>query len=351
MTSAGDTPLARALMIEELIGVRKYDTARRLLAEALTIWPDDSDLLATGAYLDLKVGHYPGAMWYADNALRTDPGNGQAQRIRISVLVRGWNKTPAIEAAWRLVQTHPNQASSHYMLAVALYAARRKNAALGAIDEALRIAPDDSSYRNLRGQIIGMRSWKGKALKEFRLALRADPDNAHAMENVGMAQSRRWRLSSSLRAYLDLAGMDIRRADDVRAGVSEVFNRLVSVMNPLNFLALVVLGASAAVATRYGNQQLPIPARVIGGLLAAAVIALPVWLVLTVPRRSGRALSASLRRSKLIGFCVVLSGASALCLMVVVLVGSVAIAESALSFVALPVMIVFALRLVASASG
>lgn len=351
MTSAGDTPLARALMIEELIGIRKYDTARTNLAEALTVWPDAADLLATGAYLDLRTGHYPGAMWYADNALRFDPGNSQAQRIRISVLVRGWNKSAAMAAAQHLVHTHPNHASSHYMMAVVLYARKRKREALAAIDEALRIAPDDSSYRNLRGQIIGMRSWKGKALKEFRSALRTDPDNTHAMENVGRAQTRRWRLSSALRAYLDLGAMDIRRAEDVRTGVSEVFNRVVSVMNPVNFVALVVLGASAAVASRYGNHQLPIPARVIAASLAAAVISLPIWLVLTVPRRSGRALWASLRRSKLISFCVGLGIAIALCLIIVALIGSQAAAESVLPIIALPVMIVFALRLVADFVG
>lgn len=351
MTAAGDTPLARALMIEELIGIGKYDTAGAHLGEALTAWPDAPDLLATGAYLDLKRGHYPGAMWYADNALRFDPANSQAQRIRISVLLRSWNKGPAMAAAQHLVQTHPNQASSHYMMAVVLYTRRHKRAALAAVDEALRIAPDDSSYRNLRGQIIGMRSWKGKALKEFRLALRTDPDNAHAMENVGKAQSSRWRLSSALRAYLDLAAMDVRRADDVRAGVSEVFNRAVKVMTPVNFLALVILGASAAIATRYGNHQLPIPARVIAALLALAVVALPVWLVLTVPRRSARALWSSLRRSKLISFCVLLGMAIGLCLVVVALIGSRAFTESALSLVALPVMLLVALRLVADFVG
>lgn len=143
-------------MIEELIGIRQYDTARIQLAEALTTWPDEPDLLSTGAYLDLQLGHYAGAMWYADNALRFDPGNGQAQRIRISVLLRGWNKMPAMAAAQHLVRTHPNRASSHYMMAVVLYARRHKRAALAAIDEALRIDPDDSSYRNLRGQIVGM---------------------------------------------------------------------------------------------------------------------------------------------------------------------------------------------------
>lgn len=351
MTSAGDTPLARSLMIEELIGIRQYDTARAHLADALTRWPDTPDLLATGAYLDLQVGHHAGAMWYADNALRFDPSNGQAQRIRIWVLLRGWNKTPAMAAAQHLVRMHPNRASSHYMMAVVLYARRHKRAALAAIDEALRIDPDDSSYRNLRGQIIGMRRWKGKALKEFRSALRIDPSNASAMENVGRAQSRRWRLGSALRAYLDLGAMDIRRADDVRAGVSEVFNRVVSVMTPVNFLALVILGASAAVATRYGNQQLPLPARMIAALLAVAVIALPVWMVLSVPRHSARALWASLRRSKLISFCVGAAMAIALCLLIVALIGSRAAAEAALPFIALPVMIVFALRLVADFVG
>ncbi|MGX9213237.1 tetratricopeptide repeat protein [Mycobacteroides abscessus] len=351
MTSADDTPLARALMIEELIGIRQYDTARIQLAEALTTWPDEPDLLSTGAYLDLQLGHYAGAMWYADNALRFDPGNGQAQRIRISVLLRGWNKMPAMAAAQHLVRTHPNRASSHYMMAVVLYARRHKRAALAAIDEALRIDPDDSSYRNLRGQIVGMRSWKGKALKEFRTALRIDPGNASAMENVGKAQSRRWRLSSALRAYLDLGAMDIRRADDVRAGVSEVFNRVVSVMMPVNFLALVILGASAGVATRYGNHQLPIPAQVIAALLAIGVIALPVWMVLTVPQRSANALWASLRRSKLISLCVVLGMAIALSLLVVAVIGSRTAAEAALPLIALPVLIVFALRLVADFVG
>ncbi|MUM19708.1 hypothetical protein FZI91_21770 [Mycobacterium sp. CBMA271] len=343
--------MSRALLIEELIGVRKYDAARTNLAAALTRWPDSPELLATGAYLDLQVEHYPGARWYAENALRLDPGNSQAQRVRILVLVRSWNKTPAIDAARHLVQMHPYRASSHYMLALVLYAAHRKNAALAAIDEALRIAPEDSSYLNLRGQIVGMRRWKGKALKDFRSALRANPDNAYAMENVGKAQSRRWRLSSALRAYLDLGAMDIRRAEDVRAGVSEVFNRAVTAMNPVNFLALVVLGASAAVAGRYGNHQLPIPARAIGALLAVAVITLPVWLVLTVPRRSERALWAALRRSKLISFCVALCMACAVGLIIVAIIGSAAVAENFLGLVALPVMIVFVLRLVADFVG
>ncbi|CPW47949.1 Hypothetical conserved TPR domain protein [Mycobacteroides abscessus] len=69
------------------------------------------------------------------------------------------------------------------------------------------------------------------------------------------------------------------------------------------------------------------------------------------PQRSANALWASLRRSKLISLCVVLGMAIALSLLVVAVIGSRAAAEAALPLIALPVLIVFALRLVADFVG
>lgn len=245
MTASSASPHAHRYSIDMLIDAGSLDRARTQLTSALATWPDDAELLATGARLDLRAGHLPGALWYANSALRRNPTNTQALRIRSLIQAADGFCYDAQIDALAAIRIEPHQAANHYVLAYAYNEEGRKKDALASINEALRLAPENVAYLNFRGSLKSRAIGSQDALEDFAAALRINPQDGPTLQNIGQTQSRQWQLTRSLRTYLDAAAHDVHSAKRSRVGIAATMRRIAIFMSSLNLAALAIIGFNA----------------------------------------------------------------------------------------------------------
>lgn len=216
-----------------LIDLGRFEAARAELAPVLAAEPDNPDAHAQLAYAWLRSGDHAATVDAARTALRLDPAHVFGWKLlamgehglfgahydsdRAAALAHG---AAAMRAAERSVELDPWQTECHRTLAT-VTAFHDREAALAAIDTALELEPEDATLHVIRGQVLwqhtrvrSKRAAAGRAAIEE--ALRLDPDNVEALFLLGnhAVQRRRWAEAESwLRraAELDPAyGRDVR---------------------------------------------------------------------------------------------------------------------------------------------
>ncbi|WP_336086038.1 tetratricopeptide repeat protein [Nocardia sp. SSK8] len=194
-----------------LIDLGRFDAARAELAPLLAAEPDNSDAHAQLAYSWLRSGENATAADSARTALRLDPDNVFAWTL-LAMSEHGLladlyesdreaalrHEEAAVRAAERGVELDSWSAESYRVLAIVL-THRDREAALAAIDTALELEPELAVLHVVRGRVLwqdtkvrSKRAAAGRAAIEE--ALRLDPDNVQALYLLGnhAVQRRRW---------------------------------------------------------------------------------------------------------------------------------------------------------------
>ncbi|MFE6923897.1 tetratricopeptide repeat protein [Nocardia sp. NPDC057663] len=194
-----------------LIDLGRFEAARAELAPVLAAEPDNSDAHAQLSYSWLRSGANATAAESARTALRLHPENVFAWKL-LGLSEHGLHgelvesdptaaldhEEAAVHAASRCVELDPWSAECHRILATVV-AHRDRNAALAAIDTAVELEPENSVLHMVRGRVlwlgakvISKRAAAGRAAIEE--ALRLDPDNVEALFLLGnhAVQRRRW---------------------------------------------------------------------------------------------------------------------------------------------------------------
>ncbi|MRH85920.1 tetratricopeptide repeat protein [Nocardia sp. SYP-A9097] len=184
-----------------LASLGRLDSAREMLGEVLAGDPEDVVALADMANVVLRIKEYPRAVEYSAAALRGDPENTFAWRVRALAelgMARDAELGPeaarehrgrAVAAAEQAVKIDPGNTDNLRILA-STKRDKDPRGALQTLETALARDPDDVSVHLLRGFIL-RRNLEGQNNTEqaevaFREALRLDPANAEALYELAL---------------------------------------------------------------------------------------------------------------------------------------------------------------------
>jgi Flp pilus assembly protein TadD len=197
--------------IDHLLDVGRYDDARGRAAALLGQHPDDGHVLCLLARALLGVGDAAGALQVAQRSVAVGPDDEWAHRLVSVAFDRLGRPQLARDAARRATALAPNLWQGWVQLAdTAQDVAWGEQEAVHAATQAIRLAPQEASPHIAYGRIF-MRSNPAHARFAFEEALRRDPGNAAARNNL---------------AVLDLRTSKFRRAGEglIRAAAADPRN-------------------------------------------------------------------------------------------------------------------------------
>ncbi len=136
-----------------LLQQKKPDEALDVVAEGLRRCPGDTALRLRAARIYVEQELFPQALAVLDVVLRRSPDHGEAYGLRGSVHSRCRDYAAAIADLRRAIQLDPQTAAYYYDLALAYWHTGEMAAALGCLQEVLRLRPGDVEARALYHQL------------------------------------------------------------------------------------------------------------------------------------------------------------------------------------------------------
>lgn len=264
------------------IDARKYERAREILSRSLAHNPNDSDLLATYARAEVALGNYgPGAR-SAYAALSGAPDNEFAMRLYALSLYGVGRHNDGLWMAWRAVTSHPNEPAPLRLYALLLQKTRQLRSALDVIDRALRLDPHSVEALIRRGSILGDMGLREESEASYRAALRLDPANAVALNDLAVQRLGHFKFGRALQGFLGAAGSDPEYGELSRRNIGVVLRKVLTLVT-VGAGTLGVLLGFAAGAYYQGHSSAAL--RVLVGLLTATLIAGIRWLLRAIPRQ------------------------------------------------------------------
>lgn len=199
---------AEALFYLGAIAERRNNTAlalqtyQRLVEAGAGLLPR-----ARAAALLLERDERAAAMKLLDDLVRAQPGEAVDVEIaRSELLADAGDNDAAIDALDAALRVRPGQSALLYQRAVMLERAGRSREAIRGFEALLRDRPDDPSIQNALGYTLADRNRQlDRAEKLLRQAVAGMPDNAAVIDSVGWVLFRRGKAAEALplleRAY------------------------------------------------------------------------------------------------------------------------------------------------------
>jgi len=188
-----DADLQRA---RALLDVGRHDEARAALGQYLASSPQSVEALCLLARSHQLDRNYHGMLAAADQAVATAPGSEWAHRLRSIALGKLRLPIHALVAARRAVELAPYAWQPYVIMVDALLATGGSDArrdAFRAAEHAQRLAPHEPEVHNSRGRVFQAISDPASARRSYLEALRLDPQNPTARNNLAIVELRRGR--------------------------------------------------------------------------------------------------------------------------------------------------------------
>ncbi|WP_375485424.1 tetratricopeptide repeat protein [uncultured Jatrophihabitans sp.] len=301
--TTGDLERARALL--ELDRARE---ARVLLRSALAQEPENADALCLLAQACLATDDPAGAISAARGAVRTEPDKEWAHRLLSLALVRCARVDEAVLASIEALRLAPNQWRGHMNRAVIDLTGRRVSpVTVEYAQRAVALAPHEAEPHAVLGRVLLDLNEAGPARRALLEALRLNPDNYSARNDLARADLRRHRLGRAARGFADAAVSSV--GDQAAAhNLHLVLAQLLRRLHLLLLVAVLVIGSMAANAstTRLARGTVWL-------VVAAAAAAILHSGHLGSRRRTRRVIGTVLRRDRLLtawAVCLLVTGAA-----------------------------------------
>lgn len=276
--SAGDEhgALTRARALTDL---GRHTEARTELSRHLAVTPNSMEGLCLLAMCELALGDAPAALRAADAAVAAAPYSDWALRLRALALSKLDRRADARESAEAAVRLDPNDFANHHTVAHVLHdypdGDRRKPEELKRAREAalraVELAPHEPAAHLIAGLTAGALELRAAERASYEEALRLDPNNAMAMNNLAAMDADGYRLGRATRRIVAGLRMDpqeeiLRRNLDAVA--VQLIRRVFNVMLLSGLLLFVAFGVGKdAWAPRAGVGALLICGYVLVGWL------------------------------------------------------------------------------------
>ena len=296
--------------------------------------PNQPRLLTLYARVKLGQGDHAAAANSAHAALSVAPDDEYAMRVYSHALELQGRIPEALTVAWQTATTHPHSHLAHHTYARMLSDARRPVEAMTAVNEALRLNPQDVDALNLRGDIRVALGEFDAAEADYRHALQLNPRDASVVHNLATLEHQRGRRWSAVRGFVVAERLDPRFGDVVRRNVGVV------VSGVLRRSAWVVLLVTIAVVATYdigedgGTTVIP---RIVAGVGAVLLVVMSIPVLRNVP---GPMLTSILRQHKILVVRVLQVLAAVVLGAVTAVVGALTVPGVAAGFLLLSVPVV-----------
>jgi tetratricopeptide (TPR) repeat protein len=272
------------VVAEALVAAQRWESARATLVQALTADPDDAALLGLMVRTQRALGDRQGALASSRHLLSLTPRDPYALRLGTLVLLDvGW-VDEAIGLASRAVEQDPANAANHLALSRAWADSGRPEAVdrqLASAREAVLLSPNSIDAQLQIGTALAADGDAAAARAAYTEALRQDPGNTAALNNLAVLEMR--------------SGSPAEAARHLAAALAANPNGATARRN----LDLLVVG----IAHRSARWQLlaPVPALVAaaaGSLAAARILGVVALIVVPLVGLSWwRALTPGQRRA------------------------------------------------------
>ncbi|MFD7262371.1 tetratricopeptide repeat protein [Streptomyces sp. NPDC059874] len=210
--------MSRALQqADALFDLGRHEQAAALAGRHLAGAPDDANALVLLARCRHSLGDEQQALATVEHALRVAPESVSAWLTHTHVLLALKEDEQAEGSARRAVELAPQHWPSHYTLGMVLARGarrKRKRAAYESARTAVALAPEESDAYVLLGVTAHHTGNLRVAQEAYETALRLDPDNSMAHNNLSLLHlRRRWlRPGSWTRAaegFVQAAALDL----------------------------------------------------------------------------------------------------------------------------------------------
>ena len=191
-------------LVKCYIQIKNQEMLELTLNEALSINPEDPELLFIAGRNFLDNGDLDAAVEYMERGLKIDPGNSYGAQSLAAAFVMMDSTEAAIFAYTKAIRSEPDNPDLHFNLGVLYLQLGDFEMTEEKFQQVLRINPDDSQAAIGMGEAYeGMERWED-AEYYYRKALRSKPDNPTLLRNLGVVIYRQGRMEEG-QEYLDKA--------------------------------------------------------------------------------------------------------------------------------------------------
>lgn len=181
--------------------VRRYDDALRLLHQALSFEPENARALCYVAHVWLNKEEPRTALPFAERAVKAEPENEWAHRLRSSALRKCGRKKESLKAAEEAIRLAPQEPNAWHEIALAQLECRRRKEARQSAEKMRDITPSSHDAHGLLAY-IALEEGKYKEAEDHSLeALRLEPNSHWAMNNLGYALLKQGRNKEAIEHF------------------------------------------------------------------------------------------------------------------------------------------------------
>ncbi|GAA3435186.1 tetratricopeptide repeat protein [Kutzneria kofuensis] len=175
-----------------LLDLGRHEQAKEELAKAIADDPASTEAWCLLSQCEQKSGDLNGMLYAARQALASTPDSEWAHRLQALALHKLGRHDEAIHAAREAIRLAPHQWQQYVVLVTAMIPRLDQYylEAAGAADRAVQLAPLYAETHLTRGMLAGARGNLPEAERNYREALRIDPENAAARNNLATIELR-----------------------------------------------------------------------------------------------------------------------------------------------------------------
>ena len=244
------SPSDSADRVANLLDLGRPADALDECGRALTLYPDNSELLALASMCTRRLGRFAEAVSLAERAVAAQPGDDYAHGMLASAQLAAGRPDLAAQTAYTAVQMRPNHWFHHARYAECLIALPGgRDQALQAAQRAVELAPDEPRAHGTLASVAyptgAKPTFEHLNLAEAALheALRLSPGNAAMLHDLARVRLARADHAGALSGFSDAIVMDPRRTGETAlSNVRYALKRIV-LFQSLMVIAATVLGS------------------------------------------------------------------------------------------------------------
>jgi tetratricopeptide (TPR) repeat protein len=254
-----------------LIDLGRHEQAKAELAKALADDPASTEAWCLLAQCEQKAGDVNAMRYAAGQALASNPDSEWAHRLQSLALHKLGRHDEAVQAAREAVRLAPHQWQQYVVLVTSMIPRLdvHYGEAAWAADRAVELAPLHAETHLTRGVLAGARGNLPDAERNYREALKLDPENAAARNNLATIELRGNNLEAATAGFA-AALAENPRLQVARDNIDLVCRR---VLRGARLAAQTVfIGVGFVTITYEGNPTFPAAVAVLLTLLWAVMV-------------------------------------------------------------------------------